>query len=122
MARVSQAGWGRLTESWEAGERPGCLLAHGMEAAEILGSRISPVAYSCCSVQAVLTALGGSPELLEPVGETVVEGVAPSLVMLCRSPAAAPVGESTGREGNLVTLCWPPACVEGVVLCNVEEP
>lgn len=122
MARVSQAGWVRLTESWEAGERPGCLLAHGMEAAEILDSRISPVAYSWCSVQAVLTDLGGSPELLEPVGETVVEGVAPSLARLCRSPAAR-VGESTGREGNLVTLCWPPAgVVEGVVLRKVEEP
>ena len=123
MARVSQAGWGRLTDSREAGERPGCLLARGMEAAEMLGSGISPGAYSWCSVQAVLTALGGLPELLEPVGETIVEGAAPSFARRCRSPAAARVRESTGRKGNLVMLCWPPAgVVEGVVLRKVEEP
>lgn len=84
-----------------------------MEAAEMLGSRISPGAYSWCSVQAVLTALGGLPELLEPVGETVVEGMAPSFARR----------ESTGRKGNLVMLCWPPAgVVEDVVLRKVDEP
>lgn len=107
MARVLQAGLGVLTGFGEAGTRLGCLLAHGVETAETLGSRTSQVACSLCSVPAVLVALGGLPELLEPPVEMVMEVVASSPTRLCGH--AACVWGPTGWEGSLVTLRWPLA-------------
>lgn len=107
MACVLRTVWGVLNEFPEVGKRPKRLLADAVEAAEILGSGTSQAACSWCSVPAVLGALGGTLELLKPTVERAVEEVVPSLTLLCSH--AAPVGESTGREGGLVTLCWPPA-------------
>lgn len=102
MARVPRAGWGVLTGFWEAGQRPGCSLAHGVEAAEILGSRPSRVACCRClvsvSVFPVLAALGESLELLEPTGERAVEGMARSWAWLCCPLAGVSESPRGGRE------------------------
>lgn len=76
------------------------MLARGVKADEILGSRTNQAACSLSSVPPVLAALGRLPELLEPAVE---EAATLSRTGLCGHAVA--VWRPIGWEGALVTLC-----------------